>query len=476
MGRPNILILMSDEHARRVMGAYGDDIVQTPNLDRLAAQSMVFDAAYTPSPICVPARAAIATGKPIHETGHWDNAHPYEGTPESWGHVLAREGYRVESIGKLHYRGTDADTGFAKQTLPMHVTGGIGDLTGSIRTPPPLRAGSRKLAERLGPGESDYTRYDRAVRDAAITRLELAAATGEDGLVLLVSFVAPHFPLIAPKEFYDLYANVPLAPRMSHPDKAAQHPWLKALRNSYAYDNFDDEKRTRALRSYYGLVSFLDDNIGAVLGALESSGRAPDTSVLYFSDHGDNLGERGMWGKSTFFEDSVGVPLMIRPARSFTPRRVTTPVSLTDIHATLLDIADTEKTGIGESLLPLVDGSDAGRAVLSQYHAAGAPTGAYMLRRGSFKLIHYDGYPPQLFNLSEDPFERTNLAGSPEAAGDLQRLTRCLFDLLDPAATSRQALSAQSELLRKHGGSNQIQNRDSGFSGTPVPNARLQRT
>jgi choline-sulfatase len=470
--RPNILILMSDEHARRVMGTYGDPIVKTPHLDQLAKGSIVFDAAYTPSPICVPARAALATGKDIHEIGCWDNAHPYEGTPESWAHILRDKGFTVESIGKLHYRDELKDTGFSKQHIPMHVADGIGDLTGSFRSPPPHRKGSRTLAENLGAGETSYTHYDRAVRDAAIARLDRAAAANEHGLVLLVSFVAPHFPLIAPEHFFDLYANTPMAPRDARPTDAAQHPWLKALRASYDYDNFDETRREIALRSYYGLVSFLDDNIGQVLRALAETGRSETTSVIYMSDHGDNLGERGMWGKSTFFEESCGVPLIVRQAGKTNSQRCKTPVSLTDVFPTILDLAGHPEPAQlhRRSLLQIAkQPNDPDRVALSQYHAAGSPSAAYMLRQHHWKYVHYEQFDPQLFDLGADPFERENLAGLPSQRLRVGEFERLLSARLDPKKTDQKARKAQHELLAAFGGANAVLQRGSKFIATPAP-------
>ena len=156
----NLLFIMSDEHNPKMLGCCGHDLVRTPNLDRLAERGTRFSAAYTNSPICIPARAAFATGRHVHETRYWDNAHPYDGAVESWGHRLQREGHRVEAIGKLHYRGNDIESGFDRQIDPMHVMDGIGQVWGSVRDPLPA-ARPAKMLNRIGPGESNYNRYDR---------------------------------------------------------------------------------------------------------------------------------------------------------------------------------------------------------------------------------------------------------------------------------------------------------------------------
>ena len=205
----NILYIMSDEHNPKMLGCYGHAQVKTPNLDRLAAQGTRFTSAYTNSPICIPSRAAFATGRYTHETKYWDNAMPYDGAVKGWGHRLIGEGLRVESIGKLHYRGEEMPTGFSKQIVPMHVMDGIGQIWGSIRDPLPDERPSKMLNE-IGPGESNYNRYDLTIADEGCAWLQATAAARTGGpadrpWVLYLGFVAPHFPLVVPQEYYDMY-------------------------------------------------------------------------------------------------------------------------------------------------------------------------------------------------------------------------------------------------------------------------------
>ena len=161
----NQLILMSDEHTRKVLGCYGNTVVRTPNLDRLAARGTRFENAYTPVPICVPARATFATGQYGHQTGHWDNATPYYGEPNSWGHHLQSAGIEVGSIGKLHFRNVEDQVGLDFQEIPMHVLNGVGDVLGCVREPLPKRWKSRAMAEKIGAGETNYTEYDRDIAE-----------------------------------------------------------------------------------------------------------------------------------------------------------------------------------------------------------------------------------------------------------------------------------------------------------------------
>ena len=255
----NQLILMTDEHTRKVIGCYGNKIVKTPHIDSLAREGTLFENAYTNVPICVPARASFATGDYAHRSHHWDNATPYFGTPNSWGNELQKAGITVGSIGKLHYRNSDDDVGLDFQKIPMHVVNGTGDVLGCVREPLPKRWKSLSMAEKIGPGETDYNIYDRQVATEAI---EWLATDGKQKKpwVLFVSMVAPHFPLIAPQEFYDLYDKLGLMP--TKPRESPEHPWHHAMRNCQIMDNFTSERTRVALASYYGLVTFIDDLIG----------------------------------------------------------------------------------------------------------------------------------------------------------------------------------------------------------------------
>lgn len=467
----NQLILMSDEHTRKVLGCYGNSIVKTPNLDRLAARGTRFTDAYTPVPICVPARAAFATGRYGHRTGHWDNATPYSGTPKSWGHQLQAAGIEVGSIGKLHYRNVDDPVGLDFQQIPMHVVNGVGDVLGCVREPLPKRWKSRAMAEKIGRGETNYTAYDQDIADQSVAWLRSKAREETPRpWTLFVSLVAPHFPLIAPYEFYDLYADAELMPTKPEPD--VDHPWLAAMRGCVLYDNFTLERTHIALTAYYGLVTFMDDNVGKVLNALEETGLSESTQVIYTSDHGDNIGERGLWGKSNMYEESVGVPMIIAGPDIPAAHVCRTPVSLLDVAPTLLKTAGIDpghEDLPGQSLADLAASPDnPERVVISEYHAMGALSGAFMVRQGRWKLVHYHGMSPQLFDLSADPEELTDLGQDPDHAETRAKLLGELYAVCDPAEVDARAKADQTQIIEAHGGIEQVVERG-GFGATPPP-------
>jgi choline-sulfatase len=303
-GKGNLLVILSDEHNPRALGCAGHPFVRTPNLDALAARGTRFAAAYTPSPICVPARAALATGQALHAMGrHYDNADPYDGAVRSWHHALREAGHEVVSIGKLHFRGLPGDDhGFSEERLAMHVVEGKGDLLALIRDETaPARKGAAKLAAGAGPGESDYTRYDRDICAAAQVWLrERAKAAPGQPWCLFVSLVTPHFPLTAPPEHYYLYPpEVVGLPKLYAKEQRPAHPFLTDYAATIPYDSHVPDTATaqRMLAGYYGLVSFMDEQVGKILAALEASGLGTSTRVLYASDHGDNAGARGPLGQ-----------------------------------------------------------------------------------------------------------------------------------------------------------------------------------
>lgn len=482
MDRPerNLLIIMSDEHSPKALGCYGHPFVETPNLDRLATRGTRFSSAYCTSPVCIPARASFAVGRYINEIGYWDNADAYDGRIPSWHHLLRAREHKVVSIGKLHFRLPGEDHGFSEEIIPMHIIDGKGDLMGLVRSELPVRRGAYKMANLAGPGESQYTFYDReiAARAQVWLREEARRASGKPW-VLFVSFVCPHFPLTAPPQYFYRYYNrdLPL-PKMYAREQRPTHPYLKEYAASFNYDDyFDGAKLRKAIAGYYGLCSFLDDNVGLVLGALEDAGLSGETRVVYTSDHGDNLGTRGLWGKSTMFEETAGVPLIITGPEIPEGRVVDTPVSHVDTYPFILEAVgerDPELTrGFpGVSLFDLVDGATPERNVLVEYHGMGSTTGAFMIRHGTHKYIYYVNYPAQLFDLESDPEELTDLAGDPRHASVIAECHRRLLRICDPEEVQRRAMKRQTELLAANGGRDAVIARgDLGF--TPAPGAAI---
>lgn len=466
---------MSDEHTREAMGCYQNPMVQTPNLDKLARRGVRFTNAYTPSPICVPARASFATGRYVHDIRCWSNAQPYNGSIPSWGHRLMEEGCHVTSIGKLHYRSDKDPNGFNEQVLPLHVKGGVGWSRGLLRGKDQTWDKTHEFADQIGPGQCSYTDYDRRVCKAACDWLRREAPRHKDApWTLFVSFASPHYPLIAPKEFFDLYPLDKIdALRFNRPDERSGHPVLQALQRYMNYDDyFDDHTRLIAKASYYGLCTFLDDHIGQVLGALETGGQLDDTMILYTSDHGDCLGNHGFWTKCNMYEESAAIPmLMCGPG---IPQGVNhTLVSLIDAFPTILENAGIKKAPVdkylpGQSLISIAKGHCPERSILSEYHDGGSITGMFMIRYKHWKYIYYPGYPPQLFDLGSDPFEQNDLGENPDYASVREECHRELEKIVDPEEANALAFSDQARKIDELGGVDAILASED-YDYSPVP-------
>lgn len=472
----NLVVIMSDEHSPKALGCYGHEFVETPNLDALAARGTRFSSAYCTSPVCIPARASFAVGKYINQIGYWDNADAYDGAIPSWHHHLREREHRVVSIGKLHFRETGEDRGFSEEVIPMHIVEGKGDLMGLVRSDLPVRKGAYKMARMAGPGESQYTFYDREiVARAQVWLREEAQRYSDKPWVLFISFVAPHFPLTAPPEHFYRYYNrdLPL-PKLYEKSQRPNHPYLKDYRSSFNYDDyFDDESRKKALAGYYGLCSFLDENIGKVLNTLDDLGMTDDTRIVYTSDHGDNLGTRGMWGKSTMFEEAAGVPLIVAGPDIPQGKVIATPASHVDVYPFILDAVGVTEPALregypGTSLFDLAAGEVPDRNVMTEYHGMGSATGAFMIRHGKYKYIHYVHYAPQLFDLEADPEELDDLAAKPEFAEVVEECRQRLLLICDPLEVDHRARLRQAELLEINGGREAVIARsDLGFSPPP---------
>ncbi|MBI3972286.1 MAG: sulfatase-like hydrolase/transferase [Chloroflexi bacterium] len=473
----NGLFICSDEHSRRVLGCYGNPVVRTPNLDALAAQGTTFLNAYTPTPICVPARACLATGRYAHTIDSWDNATPYVGTEAaSWGHRLSEQGHKVTTIGKLHYRKVGDPSGFDDQRLPMHVLDGVGDLYGLLRGEMPVRPSSREHVLKATAGEAEYTRYDRAIAQTSARWLHEEGTAQAKPWALFVSFSYPHFPLMVPEEYLNLYPpeSVPLPVNWS-PEQWSRHPALVHKRHQQALDEpFDEWTVRKAVATYYGMVTFLDEQIGIVLRALEESGQRETTRILYTSDHGDMIGEHGLWWKSVMYDGAVAVPMILAGPDVPAGKRVRTPVSLVDCFPTIVEAADAEFTHedadlLGTSLVRLAQQDDQPRTVFSEYHAIFSTGGIFMIRNERYKYVHYVDYPPQLFDMENDPDETHDLAGDLQHADVLAACERELRAICDPEEVDRRAKADQARRIAAAGGVEAVKAGGVKIPYTPAP-------
>lgn len=459
----NFLFIFSDQHTRRAAGCYGHSLVKTPHLDRLAEHGTLYKNAYCNGPICVPCRGSLATGRYVNDPTLevWDNCSPYYGQAPSWGHRLMDQGHRVVSIGKLHYRDTADDNGFDESIVPLHIIEGVGMLYTLLRDPMPTGRAFPHGVHNAGVGNSTYLDYDRDITERALAWIKNEAPTHtEKPWALFVSLVCPHPPWVAPPEFYDLYPHQDLDMPLAYGlDERPMHPGLEDYRTNFGVQGeFDDATLRKVIAAYYGMISYLDDNIGKLISALEASGLADTTRILYTSDHGESMGQKGMFSKCNMYEESVGVPMIMSGPGIPSGKEIATPVQLLDVFPTILEatgvqIMDEDQELPGTSLLQLAQGDEPDRVIFSEQHSAGAKSAVYLLRRGDWKYVRYmEDYPPQLFNMASDPNEFNDLAGDPAYQDECDRCEAALRGLIDPEDVDQRAKAKQAERIELGGG------------------------
>ena len=439
--RPNLVYIHSDQHCYAVTGCYGDSVISTPNLDRLAARGVVFDNAYCPAPLCVPSRMSMMTGRHPHEVGVWTNEHTLDSSIPTFAHAMGAAGYQPVCIGRLHSIGPDQLLGFADRLVGDHCpnfSGGAqpdrGFLSGT-------QAPDRLSLERSGPGQSSYQVHDEDVTATAVHYLDQRGVQARAGLLtepfnVTVGLMLPHQPFVARRADYDLYEGRVPMPRHPRPISEETHPHLLRWRAQTGIETVSDEAILRSRTAYWALVARMDAMIGQVLEALRENGLEENTLIVYSSDHGDQLGEHGLWWKQTFYEYSARVPMILSwPGVLPQGTRSDRVVSALDLNATMVDaLGATPLPGShGRSLLSLF-GDDAQEwedVVFSEY-CTDDGCQHRMIRSGPWKLNYYHGQEPQLFNLEEDPAELCDRASDPACSDVRAELARRLLEGWDP--------------------------------------------
>lgn len=425
MAARNILIVMADQLNPFAVGCYGG-AAKTPQIDRLAAEGVRFDAAYCNSPLCTPGRYAFMTGRYVSRFGGYDNAAYLPSTVPTFAHYLRLMGYRTALSGKMHFVGADQLHGFEERYTTDIYPADFGWVPDWTRPDERIDLWYHNMSSVVQAGAAAVTNqlaYDEEVGTQALRAIyDHARGTDDRPFCLVASFIHPHDPYATPQRFWDLYddADIPM-PRVARPDAADNDPHSLRLEKAIALDAADltDDDIRRARRAYFGNVSYVDEWLGRLRTALADCGLAEDTAILFLSDHGDMLGERGLWYKMSLREWSVRIPMILQVPGGATGQTVSTPVSQVDVLPTLIRLA-TDATGAappdpvdpldGRDLVALAEGSaDAGTAI-AEYLAEGTGQPILMIREGQWKYTCCPGDPEQLFDLGADPDELVNCA------------------------------------------------------------------
>ncbi|GAM42519.1 hypothetical protein TCE0_044r16573 [Talaromyces pinophilus] len=421
--RPNILYIMADQMAAPLLSIHDSNSrIKTPNLDRLAKEGVTFDNAYCNSPLCAPSRFVMVTGQLPSKIGAYDNAADLPADVPTYAHYLRREGYHTALAGKMHFCGPDQLHGY-EQRLTSDIY--PGDYGWSVNwDEPEVRPDYyHNMSSVLDAGpvvRTNQLDYDEEVIYKSTQYLyDHVRHRGDQPFCLTVSMTHPHDPYAMTKEFWDLYEDVeiPLPKTAAIPHDQQDPHSQRVLKCIDLWGKEMPEERIKAARrAYYGACTYVDTNIGKLLKALDNCGLTDDTIIVFTGDHGDMLGERGLWYKMTWFENSARVPFIVHAPNRFTPKRVKENVSTMDILPTFAGLVGAQLEPSlpmdGVSLVPYLTGGEGLKTdtVFGEYMAEGSQTPVIMIRRGKWKFIYSLIDPPMLFDLEADPLETTNLA------------------------------------------------------------------
>ena len=427
MMQPNIVVIMADQLAPHFTGAYGHRIVRTPHIDALAHRGMRFDAAYCNSPLCAPSRFAFMSGQLISRIAAYDNASEFRASVPTFAHYLKALGYRTCLSGKMHFVGPDQKHGFQDR-----VTTDI--YPADFAWTPDWELYDERIdkwyhnmqtvkesGEAIATFQTDYDdEVEFAARRWLVDRGRARGAGSNEPFCLVASFIHPHDPYVAKPEWWNLYTDDEIDMPSFVPPLEQQDPFSRRLMDGIeaSYVPLNDEEVRRARRAYLANVSYFDSKVGALVKTLQDIGELENTIVIVTADHGDMLGERGLWYKMNFFEHSARVPL-IMAGPGVRQGHAANACSLVDLLPTFIEVAGGSTDMLGEpvdgrSLMPLARGeNDPVDEAIGEYCAEMTPYPVFMIRRGHLKYIHCDPDPPQLYDLENDPLEKRNVVKDP---------------------------------------------------------------
>ena len=455
--RPNLLYIHSDQHDPYVTGCYGDKIVETPNLDSLAANGVVFENCYCPSPICVPSRMSMLSGRYPHENEIWTNSQILNSGIPTFAHAMGAGGYHPVLIGRMHSNGPDQLRGYAERLVGDHGSNHLGAgganhgmLSG---TAGPGRISLRKS----GIGQSAYQVHDEDVTAATVAYLDRLgvkkrAEQPAEPFCLTVGYMLPHQPFVARSADYDRYDGRVSLPSISEPFSDALHPHIKYWREHCGITNVTEAEIRRARTAYWALVDRMDYMIGQILTALRENDLTDNTLIIYMSDHGEQAGEHGLWWKQTFYEHSAKVPAILSwPGHLPEGKRFDNVISSLDLNTTMIDALQSPALphSRGRSLLPLMHNENTSwdNVAFSEFcqDSAGGggpfpPEGVYqrMIRQDEWKFNYYHKQPCQLFNLREDPDELNDRSNDPACQNMIKDFTARVLDGWNPDTIASQ--------------------------------------
>ncbi|MCO4252078.1 choline-sulfatase [Pseudarthrobacter raffinosi] len=461
--RPNVLILMADQMTSASIDLIAQGVIVAPNLAGLIERSVSFSEAYCAYPLCSPSRASLMSGRLPSNIGAYDNGAEFPAAVPTIAHYLRNAGYDTKLVGKMHFLGPDQLHGFENRLTPELYPCDFSWTPRWDREAPRYAyetgAGNSDVGTVLDSGAAVWTMQMEHDEEVALLARQqiLNAARSREGRpwMMTTSFTSPHDPFVISQEYLDLYheAQIPMptVPALKF-DDLDEHSKLVYQVNGMGKYTIQEEETRRARHAYFAMISYVDAQIGKVLQAVEETGETENTVVVFTSDHGEMLGERGMWFKKTFFEPSVRVPLLFSHPGRIQPRATTGPVSLVDVLPTLLDLtgADGESRSAldGSSLAPgLLDPTQAAISTIAfvEGHDNATVAPRFMVRDGDHKLVYCEAYPTMLFNLRNDPLELENLAGQIAHSEIENHLRNLIFERFDVKGLREKIIASQND-------------------------------
>ena len=462
--KPNILFVMADQMAAPALPIYGNAKVHAPNLQRLADEGVVFENCYCNLPMCGPSRASLHAGRLPFSIRMYDNASAFHTDIPTVAHYLRSMDYRVEMSGKMHFVGPDQLHGYDKrhttEIYPANFAWTVDWSKGREYRPTNLT-----MAPVIESGPCIRTMqmdYDDEVAYYGTQALyDLARKPDDRPFMLTVSFTQPHSPFVISQEYWDLYNHddieLPSVPEVPLGEKDHLSRNLHYCQARHLFTVTDDHRRN-ARHAYYGMISFVDAKVGALLDTLEKTGLAENTIVVFTADHGEMMGERGMWYKQHFFEWAARVPFVVHFPQRWRPARVKQNISLIDLMPTLLDAANGSPFDDyidpidGHSLIPALDGDTSGLTdiAISEFAADGSTGPSRMVRKGPWKYMWLEGQDTLLYNVEDDPKELDNKSGNAEAADIEAELSAIAMQNWDPAYYFEEIAACQRRRLMIH--------------------------
>ena len=452
-GAPNILIVMADQMAPAFLPIYGYALTQAPNMQELAKNGVVFENAYCASPLCSPSRASFMAGRLPSRTRVYDNASEFSADIPTFAHHLRLRGYRTILSGKMHFCGPDQLHGF-EERLTTDIYPADYGWTPDWDHPderPSWYHNMSSVAEAGVCVRTNQLDFDDEVAFSSERAIfDIARSNDRRPFLLVASFTHPHDPFAVLQRYWDLYRDEDIDPPGPVVPLAALDPHSRRLRHVCAMDAepVTEAQVRNARHAYFGAIAYVDDQVGRLMQALKSSGLGEDTIVILVSDHGEMLGERGLWYKMSFFEGACRVPLVVASPARFAPHRIRGSVSLLDILPTLVDLAGGDAAALasstdGRSLAPHLAGRAGHDEAIGEYLAEGAIAPIVMIRRGALKFIHSPADPDQLYDVRRDPGERDNLAASSKHVVEIEEFRAEISRRWDLAALDAEVRESQ---------------------------------